>query len=62
MTGLLTITRLTLHEAARKRVLLAALLLGLAFVTLYAVGFHFIARNLLRFRHLLIAFPDCVTW
>lgn len=47
MTGLLTITRLTLHEAARKRVLLAALLLGLAFVTLYAVGFHFIARNLL---------------
>ena len=41
-----TVAQLTLHEAARKRVLLAALLMGLAFVTLYAVGFHFIAREM----------------
>jgi ABC-type transport system involved in multi-copper enzyme maturation permease subunit len=45
MSRLLTIAHLTLHEAFRKRVLLAAFLLGMAFVTLYAVGFHFIARE-----------------
>lgn len=48
MSGLLTITRLTLHEAGRKRVLLAALLLGLTFIALYAVGFHYIAREYLH--------------
>jgi len=44
MRGVLTIAHLTLHEAARKRVLLAALLLGLAFVALYAVGFHYVEK------------------
>lgn len=45
MRALLTVARLTLHEAARKRVLLAAVLLGVAFVTLYAVGFHYIVKG-----------------
>ena len=37
-----TITRLTFFEAARRRILLAALLLGLAFLAIYDIGFHFI--------------------
>jgi ABC-type transport system involved in multi-copper enzyme maturation permease subunit len=45
MKRVLTIAWLTLHEAARKRVLAAALLLGLAFVAVDAVGFHFIAKQ-----------------
>ncbi|HTR96279.1 MAG TPA: ABC transporter permease subunit [Candidatus Acidoferrales bacterium] len=45
MSALLTVARLTIHEAARKRVLLAALVLGLAFVGLDAVGLHFIVRG-----------------
>jgi Cu-processing system permease protein len=45
MSRLLTIARLTLHEAARKRILLAAGLLGLAFLALYAIGFHFIFKG-----------------
>jgi len=42
---LATIVALTLQEAARKRVLLASLLLGAAFVALDAVGFHFIVQG-----------------
>ena len=45
MKRTLVITHLTLHEAARKRVLLAALLLGAAFVTLDAIGFHYLVRG-----------------
>lgn len=45
MSRVLTIAWLTLHEAARKRVLLAALLLGLAFVAVDGVGFHFLGRD-----------------
>lgn len=45
MSGLLTITRLTLHEATRKRILLATSIGGLAFLVLYAIGFHFIAKS-----------------
>jgi ABC-type transport system involved in multi-copper enzyme maturation permease subunit len=41
---ILTVAHLTVHEALRKRVLLAALTIGLAFLTLDAVGFHFILR------------------
>ena len=48
MRRLLVVTHLTLHEALRRRVLLAAALGGLAFLILYAVGFHFIARDLAR--------------
>jgi ABC-type transport system involved in multi-copper enzyme maturation permease subunit len=45
MNGFLTITRLTIHEAARRRVLLAGLIGAAAFLTLYATGFHFVARE-----------------
>lgn len=44
-----TIARLTFHEASRKRILLAALLLGILFLVIYYLGLHFIraeeARN-----------------
>lgn len=48
MRRLLVIAHLTLHEALRRKVLLAALLGGAAFLILYAIGFHFIARDLAR--------------
>ncbi len=46
MNGVLTIARLTIHEALRKRVLLAALLLGLAFLAIFAAGFYFMHREI----------------
>ncbi|MGH7730650.1 MAG: ABC transporter permease [Candidatus Eiseniibacteriota bacterium] len=46
MSRLLVLIHLTLHEALRRRVLLAASLGGLAFLILYAVGFYFISRNM----------------
>jgi Cu-processing system permease protein len=45
MRALGVIVHLTLHEAMRRRILLAALISGAAFLTLYAIGFHFIARE-----------------
>lgn len=39
------VTHLTLHEAMRRRILLAALIGGAAFLALYATGFHFVARE-----------------
>lgn len=48
MRGFLTIAHLTLHEAARRRVLLAAIAGGAAFLLLFAVGFHFIDRDLTK--------------
>ena len=48
MRAVLTIAHLTLAEARRRRILAAALLLGIAFVLLFAVGFHFIARDIQR--------------
>jgi ABC-2 type transport system ATP-binding protein len=44
--AVLTIAHLTLAEARRRRILAAALLLGAAFVLLFGVGFHFIARDI----------------
>ena len=44
--AVLTIAHLTLAEARRRRILAAALLLGAAFVLLFALGFHFIARDI----------------
>jgi ABC-type transport system involved in multi-copper enzyme maturation permease subunit len=41
----LTIAWLTLAEARRRRILAAALVLGAAFVALFALGLHFIARD-----------------
>jgi len=46
MRRMLVLAHLTLHEALRRRVLLAALLGGVAFLILYAVGFHFVTRDL----------------
>lgn len=46
--GLLTITQMTLHEARRRRILLAALVCGTAFLILFGVGFFFIHRELVR--------------
>ena len=43
--GVLVITRLTLHEAARRKILLAALIAGGAFLALYGTGLYFVARN-----------------
>jgi len=42
MRDLLTIAHLTLHETVRRRVLLAALIGGAAFLVLFAVGMHFV--------------------
>lgn len=45
MRNILTITHLTLHEAMRRRILVAALIIGAAFLTLYGVGLGFVARG-----------------
>lgn len=45
MSAVLTIALLTLAEARRRRLLAAALVLGLAFVLLFALGFHVVARD-----------------
>ena len=45
MRGLLTIARLTLLEARRRRIWLAALLTGAAFVLIFAVAVYFIHRE-----------------
>ncbi len=42
------ITRLTFLEAARKRIASAAFVLGLLFLILYAIGFHFIYKDVVR--------------
>ena len=46
MSGVLLVAHLTLAEARRRRILAAAVALGLAFVAVFAVGLHFIARDL----------------
>lgn len=47
MKGILTISRLTIHETLRKRVLLAALLLGIAFLVVFGIGFYFMNREVI---------------
>jgi len=44
--SLFTITRLTFREASRKKILLAAILLGAIFLLIYALGFHFIITDI----------------
>ena len=44
--GTWVIARLTFREAARRRILLAALALGLVFLIVYALGFHFISKEM----------------
>ena len=43
--SLFTIVRLTLHEALRRKILVAALIGGGAFLTLYGVGLHFVLKE-----------------
>ena len=45
MRDVLTIARLTLQEAARRKIFLAALLAGAAFLALYGIGLHFMVRE-----------------
>jgi hypothetical protein len=47
-SGILTIAHLTLHEARRRRVLLAALLCGLAFLAVFGVMVFMVDRDLTR--------------
>ena len=44
----LVIARLTFREAARRKILLAALLLGIVFLVIYGVGFHYVNIELNR--------------
>ncbi len=48
MRGIFTIAGLTLHEAVRRRILTATLVCGSAFLLLYGIGVHFIARDMIR--------------
>lgn len=45
LAAIAIVARLTFTEARRRRILAAALLLGGAFVLLFAIGFHFIAKD-----------------
>jgi Cu-processing system permease protein len=40
-----TIARLTFREASRRKILLAALILGVAFVAIFSIGFHFVIQD-----------------
>ena len=44
--GFLVVARLTLHEAMRRRILTAALIVGAAFLTLYGLGLHFMMKEM----------------
>jgi Cu-processing system permease protein len=46
MSPIFTIARMTLHEAARRKILLASLVCGVAFLVLFGVGFHFVVKDL----------------
>jgi Cu-processing system permease protein len=46
MNTIRVIAQLTFREAIRRRIVLAALVLGLAFLTLYGLGFHYIDVDL----------------
>ena len=45
MNALITILHLTLHEAARRRILAATLIGAAAFLVLFGTGFHFVAKH-----------------
>lgn len=46
VSNTLTIARLTFREASRRRILLAALVLGLLFLGIYGLGYHYIMRDI----------------
>lgn len=47
--AILIISRLTIREAQRRRLLLVALIMGLVFLAVFGIGFHYIQREILRF-------------
>lgn len=49
---LLIITKLTLHEAHRRKLLYIALALGLVFIAIFAVGFHYVVDEMSSQRNL----------
>ena len=46
MNGVLTVARNTLHEAARRRILLATAVFGVIGLALFALGMHFVHREI----------------
>src|SRR5215510_15185156 len=42
MSAILILTKLTFREAVRRRIMLAGLILGISFVFIFSIGFHFI--------------------
>lgn len=48
MSGLVLVARLTLFEAFRRRLVAAGALLAVAFVFVFGLGLHFVARDLAR--------------
>ena len=46
MNTILTMAQLTFREAIRRRIVLAALILGIAFLFVFDLGFHFIQQDL----------------
>jgi ABC-type transport system involved in multi-copper enzyme maturation permease subunit len=48
MKSILTIIKLTIREAARRKILWAALILGLLFLVVYGLGFYFIQQDIYR--------------
>ena len=48
MRTTLVIARLTFREAARRKILLAALALGVIFLVIYAIGFYYVNKDLNR--------------
>src|SRR5262245_11342703 len=46
MNGLLVIAEMTLYESRQRRILLATLLCGLAFLILFGTGFFFVHRDI----------------
>jgi ABC-type transport system involved in multi-copper enzyme maturation permease subunit len=47
--SVLVISRLTIREAQRRRLLWVAVIMGAVFLTVFGIGFHYIQRDLLRF-------------
>lgn len=48
MRTTLVIARLTFREAARRKILLAAVVLGIIFLAIYAIGFYYVNKDLSR--------------
>ncbi len=47
MRGILTVAHLTLHEVKGRKVALAALILGVAFLVVFGVGLYFVYRDMI---------------